>query len=117
MKTAILLKDLKFRAFHGVMPQEQSVGNEFMVNVKVYYPFEDAICSDSLAGTISYAEIYEVIRGQMAIPSALLEHVAGRIRNAIVERFPEITSGVVTIEKMNPPITGFYGSAAVEIEW
>ena len=35
MKTAILLKDLKFRAFHGVMPQEQSVGNEFMVNVKV----------------------------------------------------------------------------------
>ena len=117
MKTAILLKNLKFRAFHGVMPQEQSVGNEFMVNVKVYYPFEDAMCSDSLAGTISYAEIYEVIRGQMAIPSALLEHVAGRIRSGLLKKFPEITGGYIRIEKTRAPIAGITGSAAVEVEW
>ena len=117
MRTSITLDNLRFRARHGVMEQERAVGNTFVVALRLDYPFEEAMQTDNLEATLNYAEVYEVVKAEMGVPSRLLEHVAGRIRNALVERFPEITSGVVTIEKMNPPITGFYGSAAVEIEW
>lgn len=108
---------MQFHAFHGVMEQERTVGNRFSVTVKLRYPFSRAMDSDELDGTLNYAEVYDVVKGEMAVPSKLLEHVAGRIRKALLLRFPEIGGGYVKIVKKAPPIAGILGAAAVEIEW
>ena len=74
----IILRELRFHAFHGVMPQERKVGGEFLVSVKVGYPLEQTMRSDDVANTLNYAELYELVKKEMMQPSCLLEHVMGR---------------------------------------
>lgn len=100
----ICLHEVRFYAFHGVMPQERSVGGEFFVCVKVGYPLEKAMISDDVADTLNYAELYELVKKEMMQPSGLLEHVMGRIVEAIEKAFPEVTSVEVKIKKVNPPM-------------
>ncbi|MDR3056931.1 MAG: dihydroneopterin aldolase, partial [Prevotella sp.] len=35
MKSFILLENIVFYAYHGVLPQETKVGNEYIVNLKI----------------------------------------------------------------------------------
>ena len=102
----ITLQDVHFHAFHGVMPQERSVGGDFLLNLRVGYSLED---------TISYAALFELVAGEMRIPSKLLEHVAGRIANAIISVYPEISSIDLEIVKQNPPMGADCVGASVEI--
>ena len=100
----ICLHEVRFYAFHGVMPQERSVGGEFLVSVKVGYPLEKAMSSDDVADTLNYAELYELVKKEMMQPSGLLEHVMGRIVEAVEKAFPEVMSVEVKIKKVNPPM-------------
>ena len=100
----ICLHEVRFYAFHGVMPQERSVGGEFFVSVKVGYPLEKAMSSDDVADTLNYAELYELVKKEMMLPSSLLEHVMGRIVEALEKAFPKVTSVEVKIKKVNPPM-------------
>ena len=100
----ICLHEVRFYAFHGVMPQERRVGGEFLVSVKVGYPLEKAMSSDDVADTLNYAALYELVKKEMMQPSSLLEHVMGRIVEAIEKAFPEVTSVEVKIKKVNPPM-------------
>ena len=60
------------------------MGGEFLVDLRVGYPIADAMQSDEVADTLNYAELYQLVKREMEIPSKLLEHVAGRIVKAIV---------------------------------
>ena len=51
----------------------------------------------------------------MAVPSQLLEHVAGRIAKAIEAAFPQITSIDLVLTKLNPPMGAHSDGASVEI--
>ena len=117
MKTLIKIERMKFHARHGVAEQERMVGNDFEVSVELCYPFEAALESDDLADTLSYAEAYDIIAAEMAIPSRLLENVAGRIIKSLTAKFPLIEGGMVTVAKITPPITGEMASVAVTVEF
>ena len=47
-----------------------------------------------------------MIKGEMAVPSNLLENVAYRILNRAGELFPKIAGAEVVISKINPPLGG-----------
>ena len=111
----IFLRNVRFYAFHGVIPQEQKVGGEFLVDLKVGYLIEAAMQSDEVADTLNYAELYELVKEEMAIPSRLLEHVAGRIVKSINERFPKVSSIELKITKKNPPMGADCDGAGVEV--
>ena len=103
-KTAIFLDEVRFHAFHGVMPQERTVGADFTVSLRVEYDFTKAAESDVLDDTISYAEIYEVVKSEMERPSQLLEHVAMRIVKAVASRWPKVEKIDIRLVKDNPPM-------------
>lgn len=107
---------MQVRAFHGVDEQERRVGNDFKVSLSLQYPFDKAMASDNLDDTISYADLAAIVREQMAVPSKLLEHVVGRIRRELLNRYPAIRGGRIAVAKLNPPISGQV-EAAVEVEW
>jgi len=115
MDSYIRLKNVRFQAFHGVIPQEQKVGATFVVDVRVGYPLQAAMESDKVEDTLNYAALYQVIGQEMAVPSKLLEHVAGRIAKAIMEHFPNVTSIDLELTKLNPPMGGDLEGAGVEI--
>jgi dihydroneopterin aldolase len=111
----ISLRNVRFHAFHGVMPQERRVGGDFLVNLRVGYPLEQAMQSDEVSDTLNYAALYEVVKTEMMQPSNLLEHVAGRIADAVVKRFPQVTSIDLDLTKQNPPMGADCDGAGVEI--
>lgn len=97
------------------MQQEREVGQDYEVDVTLHLPDASAVGAllhDELAATVNYAEAIEEVRREMAVPSALLEHVAFRIARSLLKRFAKAESVDVSITKCCPPITGFDGEGA-----
>lgn len=103
-ETTILLPEMQFYARHGVLPQEREVGADFFVTLEIKSDFTRATETDNLEDTVSYAEIYNEVAKEMAIPSQLLEHVAGRIARRLYEVFPSISAVRIELYKQNPPM-------------
>lgn len=115
----ITIDSLIIHARHGVLEQERRVGNDFIVDIELDVPCAvSAEETDDLNDTVNYAEIVEIVRSQMMEPSKLLEHVAGRIRRKICERYPTLVSGgSITIKKPTPPISAQIGYVAYTTSW
>ena len=112
----IHLKDLRFYAFHGVLPQEKSVGAYFILNICVKVDVERAALTDEISDTVSYADIYQIAKEEMQVTSKLLEHVAGRICKRLYQEFSSVEAVDITIEKENAPIgTGAQGLAGITL--
>lgn len=115
MNSRIFIAGLRMRACHGVLPQERIVGGDFEVSLSVEYDISRAMATDDVADTLSYADLSELVRREMAVPSNLLEHVAGRIAKAIIERWPQVQSVSLSITKLNPPMGADCDGAGVEL--
>lgn len=111
----VFLNNVRFHAFHGVLPQEQVVGNDYLVSLKLQYDFSEAMRSDELSGTLNYAQVYEVVAEEMAKSSRLLEHVAGRIAKRLFAEFPAIAQLKLSVTKLNPPMGADCDGAGVEV--
>lgn len=115
MKSFILLNELHFHAFHGVGTQEQLVGNDFVVSLKLRTDLSRAILSDEVNDTVSYADVFQSVKEEMEIPSRLLEHVAGRIIQRLFDDYPTVDEITLTLLKRNPPMNADIASAGVEV--
>ncbi|KAA9034648.1 dihydroneopterin aldolase [Ginsengibacter hankyongi] len=106
------LHDLRFNAFHGVHEEERLLGNEYIIDASVEF-HEDLQVINSINDTINYADIYNIIRERMNVPTPLLENVVMEIGNEIHNEFPQVRSINISIKKLHPPIEGIRGSAGV----
>ncbi|MGN1215830.1 MAG: dihydroneopterin aldolase [Candidatus Cryptobacteroides sp.] len=102
----IELEGMEFHAFHGCLPQEREEGNTFIVDFRAETDLSSAMKSDNIGDTVDYGEIYDVIASQMKIPSNLLEHLAGRIVQALQQRFKSLSYIMIRVSKKNPPVNG-----------
>lgn len=115
MTSYILLENIRFFAYHGVAPQETTVGNEFVVSLRLKTDIACAMESDDVADTVNYAEIHQAVKEEMDIPSKLLEHVAGRIVRRLFNDFPTIERIDLKLSKRNPPMGADIETAGVEV--
>ncbi len=106
MKSYIELKNMHFYAHHGVLPEETVIGNDFIVNLRLETDFTPAFESDDVSDTLNYAEAYDTVKAEMAIPSKLLEHVAGRIFRRLKQQFPQARIVELSVAKKRPPVSG-----------
>lgn len=111
----IYLENVLLFARHGVASQETVVGNEFYIDLKLKADFTHAAATDELEDTISYANVYTVLKEEMEIPSKLLEHVCGRITTRLFREFPTIEEIEIKLSKRNPPMGADIRSAGVEM--
>ena len=116
MNITIELNAMKFYAYHGILPQETKVGNYFIVDILYSCPSEKACLSDEIKDTISYADVYNVVKTEMGNPSKLLEHITKRILRALKIKFPQLSYLKIRLSKLNPLLGGEVYSAAVVIE-
>lgn len=111
----IYLDDLRFHAFHGVMPQERLTGNDYTIDIKIGYDVSLAMVSDNVDDTLNYAEVYKIVDQEMGVPSQLLERVAYRIGDRLSRKFTSITSINIKLTKLNPPFGADCKGACVEL--
>jgi 7,8-dihydroneopterin aldolase/epimerase/oxygenase len=112
----IYVNKMEFYGYHGVFPEENRLGQRFVVDLVVSLDLKRAGETDDLAYSVNYGELYsickEVVEGT---PYKLIEAVAERISQNILGKSSSITEVTVKIIKPDPPIPGHYKSVAVEI--
>lgn len=112
----ICLNDIEVFAYHGVFEVEQKVGQWYKINLEMDVDFTEAAEKDDINGTIDYSAVNDLIRTEMATPSKLIEHAVTRIATALLNTFPQIEGGTLSLAKKNPPVTGKMESVEVVIE-
>lgn len=112
----IYLEDVKIYAYHGVLPEENTIGTYYILNAELHTDLWKAAESDDLNDTISYADINDIIHQEMKIKSQLLEHAAGRIILKIHDNFPQIDYIKLKLTKTAPPMQGEMKGASIELE-
>ncbi len=113
----IHLRDMQFYGYHGVLKEENILGQRFRASVSLAVDIQKAGQNDDLNDTVSYVGVYdickEVIEGK---PYKLIEAVAEAIASQILKNYKEQIHGVkVEVIKPDPPIPGHYKEVAVEI--
>lgn len=112
----IYLKQMQFYGYHGVLPEENRIGQRFIVDLQVELDLQKAGQSDELGDSVNYAELYtlckEIVEGK---PLKLIEAVAESIASKVLMDYQKISSVTVKMIKPDPPIPGHYQSVAVEI--
>jgi dihydroneopterin aldolase len=109
----IQIENMEFYSFHGHFKEERIVGNKFTVNVTIETDMTRAAASDNLKDAVNYQRAYEIVKAQMEVKSHLLEHIAGRILDAIYSEMEGVEKVTVKVSKMNPPMGGKIGSVSV----
>ena len=104
LNSHIYFKQLRFYAYHGVNPQENRVGNEYTLNLRIKTDIAQAVRTDDITHTVNYAEVYETIKQEMEKPACLLEHLCGRIVQSLFRHFPAIDEIEIELSKRNPPM-------------
>ena len=118
MKTTniIRIKNATFFAYHGAMKEEQSIGGKFDVDVDMHTNFEPAAKDDDLHKTINYQLVYKEIQSVISGKSfALIETVATRIADSLMEKHPTIEKIAVRVRKNCVPIGGVIDYTEVEV--
>jgi 7,8-dihydroneopterin aldolase/epimerase/oxygenase len=113
----IELMQMEFYGYHGVLPEENRLGQRFILDLTVAVDLQKAGTSDRLEDSVNYAELFrickEIVEGK---PYKLIEAVAEKVSNQVLNQFPTILECIVKVVKPDPPIPGHYRSVAVEIK-
>lgn len=112
----LAIRRIECHSYHGCLKEESVIGSRFSVDVEFNGDFYGAVVEDDLSKTVDYVEVHRIVREEMAIPSKLIEHVAGRILNRMKAQFTFVQSCRVSITKYNPPVNGQLGEAVFSIE-
>jgi dihydroneopterin aldolase len=107
----IELKGVRFFAHHGWHEEEAILGNAFEITFLGAFGVIDKL--SSIADTVDYSQVYEVVRSTFAEREKLLETVAQKISDRIKAAFPKIQSIQLTITKLNPMIPAFTGTVGI----
>jgi dihydroneopterin aldolase len=115
MDGAIRLTGVRVFAHHGVLPEEQAHGQEFLIDVTVDVDLSRAVESDELASTVDYGALANRIRRQVGEERwNLIERVAGRVADLVLED-ERVLAVEVTVHKPNAPIAAEFDDVSVSI--
>ena len=109
----IQIEGMEFYSFHGHYKEEQIVGNKFLVDLTIETDMQVPALSDNLKDAVNYQQAYQIVKQQMEKKSHLLEHIAGRILDALYAEMQGIKKATVKVSKMNPPMGGKITSVSV----
>lgn len=112
----LILQGLLFHGFHGVLEEERKLGQKFLVDLDAWIDLKKAGKSDNLEDTVSYAEIYSLIKDVIeGPPHSLLESVADSIASSIFRKFAQIHSLRLRLGKPHVAVLGIVDYLGVEI--
>jgi dihydroneopterin aldolase len=116
MSDAVFISGLALHAYHGVMQHEAKVGQTFTLDLTLDIELTEASRSDRLAHTVGYDEVVAIAtRAFCARRYRLVEAAAGAVAEAVLGRFPLVTSVRVTVHKPHAPIAATFADVGVSI--
>ncbi|HTQ66653.1 MAG TPA: dihydroneopterin aldolase [Puia sp.] len=108
------LHNLILHGHHGIFEEEKKVMNTFEVNLSVKYD-EKRSDFNRIEDTISYVDLYEIVKQKIGVPVFLLEKLCQEIIHKIKNQYPSVREVNISIYKMQAPIENFQGKAGVSM--
>lgn len=98
----VALHGAEFFAYHGFYPEEQKIGNHFVVDIEVEFTPAADIQDDDLNNTVNYEWLYVTICEEMKLSKKLIETVAKSIMDQTIQQYPFAERVELTLKKLNP---------------
>lgn len=115
MLDRVALRGLRGFGRHGVLPEEQVLGQPFLVDVRLGLDTRPAAKSDDVADTVDYsdlaARVVALVEGE---PVRLIETLADRIAAECLAR-PRVENVEVTVHKPGAPVAVPFDDVSVTI--
>lgn len=113
----IIMENMGFYGYHGVLEQEKILGQKFFIDAHLYLSLKEAGQTDDLNYSVSYGAVYETIKKIVTEERYnLLEALAERICSEIFSSYEMIQKVFVRVKKPEAPVKGIFDYFAVEIE-
>lgn len=116
----IKIKKLEVFAKHGVLSEENVLGQKFLISVNMYCDTQKAGRTDELTASVNYAEVAELIeKSAKEKVFRLIERLAWYLAKKILVTYPKIQKVDIEIEKPWAPVHLPLETVAVQIsrEW
>lgn len=112
----IILSNLGFYGYHGVLEAEKVLGQKFFIDMEIYVDTKEAGQTDDMNKSVSYADVYNLVKDitknkRFDLIEALAENIACEVLN----KFSLIQGIVVRVKKPEAPVSGIFDYFAVEI--
>lgn len=115
------IRNMRFYGYHGLLPEEAKMGQNFEVDVEIFSCFEGWARLgahpdvEQVEGAVNYPDIYHLVESIVAGEQyGMVESVADRIASAIEADFG-IRKLLVRVRKPNPPMSGHFDGIEVEV--
>ncbi len=116
MMDKIILTNMQFYGYHGLLPEEKRLGQRFKVDLELFLDTSKAGLSDAMQDSIDYSQAYHRVKKIVEGESKhLIEAVAETIASDLLSAFSMLKACNVKVIKPDPPIAGHYESVAIEI--
>lgn len=112
----IKLINIAVHGRHGVLDEERRLGQRFFIDLLCRLPEGHRVRDDDLASTVDYAAVFALVQKLAGEnPCRLLETLATRITQAVLDQFPLVAEVEIEIRKPAAPIGGILDHAAVRL--
>jgi dihydroneopterin aldolase len=116
MKDQIVLTGIHGFGYHGLFEHERSDGQDFYVDLSLNVDLTAAAISDSIEDTVNYAEITDLVVEEITSnPVNLIEKLAARIAERVLNQHIKVVSVVVTVHKPQAPVAAQLKDIAVVV--
>lgn len=111
------LRDVRFRAQHGVHPEEGIIGGEYIINIEAELRPRPEELDDKLSNTLDYGSLFQICQEVMSTRAFLIEELAERIAAKVWDEHGSLVAGLkLEISKLHPPLEGQVGASFVRLE-
>jgi dihydroneopterin aldolase len=112
----MVLRRMQFYGYHGVFPEENKIGQKFIVDLDLRLDLSRAALTDNVEDTVNYAELHALVkRLAEGPPFKLIEALAESIASAVLGTYTVINEATVSVTKPNPPFDIVFDGVTVEL--
>lgn len=112
----ILMENMAFYGFHGVLEEEKNIGQKFFVDLELLLDLSAAGKSDAVEHTVSYADVYDDVK--YFVESArynLIEALGENICNMVLSKYSEVKEVTIRIKKPEAPVRGIFDYMGIQL--
>jgi dihydroneopterin aldolase len=114
----ITLANCAFFARHGVMDEEERLGQRFFVDAEMEVRPTKPLEEDAIDSTVDYGAAFKLIEkivtGRRFF---LIEALALDVAKSLCAQYPQIVRARITLRKPSAPIAGMLDHAQVSVEY
>jgi dihydroneopterin aldolase len=116
MSDQIVLTGIHSFGYHGLFEHERTEGQDFYIDLILTVDLTAASISDSIEDTVNYGEITNLVVEEITSnPVNLIEKLAARIAERVLNQHLKVQSVSVTVHKPQAPVSAQLKDIAVVV--